>query len=166
MVVVLALFTDRFVKVVVNRRDDMKSFEFMNVDVLSYGNSMMLVIIYRPYPSKKNKHSYADVIVEYYAMMTTRFAIVGDFNIHWDVPSDNNVKRFADLLESLNIIQHVHAATHVDDHTIDLILTPSGNHGITSTKNNVAALRSPLGRMHRRHGETGRFTENNHAPKI
>ena len=66
--------------------------------------------------------------------MTTRFAIVSDFNIHWDVPSDNNVKRFADLLESLNIIQHVHAPTQIDGHTIDLILTPSGNHGITSTK--------------------------------
>ena len=101
---------------------------------------MKLVIIYRPPPSKKNKHSYADFLVEFtgfiehYALMTTRFAIVGDFNIHWDVPSDTNVKRFADLLESLNIIQHVHAPTHIDGHTIDLILTPSGNHAITSTK--------------------------------
>ena len=66
--------------------------------------------------------------------MTTRFAIVGDFNIHWGVPSDNNVKGFADLLESLSIIQHVHAPTYIDGHTIDLILTPSGNHGIISTK--------------------------------
>lgn len=63
--------------------------------------------------------------------MTYRFAIVGDFNIHWDKPSDNSVKRFADLLESLNIIQHVQVSTHIDGHTIDLILTLSGNHGIT-----------------------------------
>ena len=63
-----------------------------------------------------------------YRSSFNRFAIVGDFNIHWDVPSDNNVKHFADLLESLNIIQHVQ--THIDGHTIDLILTPS----ITSTK--------------------------------
>ena len=97
--------------------------------------------------------------------MTSRFAIVGDFNIHWDVTSDNNVKRFDDLLESLNIIQHVHSPTHIDGHTIDLMLTPSGIHGITSTKNNVAALRSPLGGISRRHGETGRSAENNHVPK-
>ena len=127
-------------KVVVNRRDDMKYFEFMDVDVSSSGNFMKLVIIYRPPLSKKNKYSYADFLVEctgfieHYALLTFRFAIVGDFNIHWDVPSANNVKRFADLLESLNIIQHVHAPTHIDGHTIDLILTPSGNHGITSTK--------------------------------
>ena len=137
-------------KVVVNRRDDMKSFEFVDVDVSSYGNSMKLVIIYRPHPSKKNKHSYADVLfeftgfIEHYALMTTRFAIVGDFNIHWDVPSDNNVKRFADLLESLNIIQHVHAPTHIDGHTIDLILTPSGNHGITSTTKTTLLLSDHL----------------------
>ena len=107
----------------VNRRDNMKYFEFMDVDVSSYGHSIRLVIIYRPPPSKKNKHSYAAFLVAFtgfiahYALMTTRFAIVGDFNIYWDVPSDNNVKRFADLLESLNIIQHVHAPTHIDGHT-------------------------------------------------
>ena len=106
---------------VVNRRDDMKSFEFMDVDVSSSGNSMKLVIIYRPPPSKKNKHSYADFLVEFtgfidhYALMTTLFAIVGDFNIHWDVPSDNNVKRFADLLESLNMstLQHTLTVTQL-----------------------------------------------------
>ena len=118
----------------------MKSFQFVDVDVSSSGNFIKLVIIYRPSLSKKNKHSYADFLVEFtgfikhYALMTTRFAIVGDFNIHWNVPSDNNVKRFVDLLESLNIIQRVHAPTHIDGHTIDLILTPSGNHSITSTK--------------------------------
>ena len=123
-------------KVVVNRRDYMKSFEFMDVDVSSSENSMKLFIIYRPPPSKKNKHSYADFLVDFtgftenHALMTTRFAIVGDFNIPWDVPSDNNGICF----ESLNIIQRVHAPTHIDGHTIDLIRTPSGNHGITSTK--------------------------------
>ena len=69
--------------------------------------------------------------------MTCRFAIVGDINIHWDVQSDNSVKRFADLLESFNIIQHVKFPTHIDGHTIDLILTPSENHGITSTKTSL-----------------------------
>ena len=132
----------------------------MDVDVSSFGNSMKLVIIYRPPTSKKNKHSFGDFLVEFtgfiehYALMTTRFAVVGDFNIYWDMPSDNNVKRIADLLERLNIIQHVHAPTHIDDHTIDLILTPSVN------------LRSHLGGMSRRHGETGRSAENYHVPKV
>ena len=65
--------------------------------------------------------------------MTCRFAIVGDINIHWDVQSDNSVKRFADLLESCNIIQHVNIPTPIDD----LILTSSENHGITSAKTSL-----------------------------
>ena len=51
--------------------------------------------------------------------------------------SDNSVKCFADLLESVNIIQHVQVPTHIDGHTIDVILTPSENHGITSTKTSL-----------------------------
>ena len=101
---------------------------------------MKLVMTYRPPPSKKNKHSYADLLVEFtgfiehYALVASRFANVGDFNVHWDVPSDNKVKRFAELLESLNIIQHVHLQIHLKNLTIYPIFTSSGNHGITSTK--------------------------------
>ena len=106
----------------------------MTVDVSLSGNSMKIVTIYRPTPSKRDKHSYAEILVEftyyieYYALVASRFAIVGDFNVHWDVPSDNNVKRFADLLQSLNIIRHDHLQIYTDDHTI----YPIGNHGITS----------------------------------
>ena len=90
--------------------------------------------------AKKNKQSYADFLtefasfIEHYALMTRRFVIVDDFSIHWNVQSDNSVKRFADLLESITIIQHVQVPTHIDGHIIDLIRTPSKNHGITSTK--------------------------------
>ncbi|KAK2138079.1 hypothetical protein NP493_8954g00000 [Ridgeia piscesae] len=49
----------------------MKSFEFMDIDVSSSGNYIKLVIIYRPLPSKKNKHSYADFLVEFTGKQTT-----------------------------------------------------------------------------------------------
>ena len=97
--------------------------------------------------------------------MISRFAIVGDFNIHWDVQSDNSVTRFADLLESVNIIQHVQVPTHIDGHTIDLILTPSKSHDITSTKTSLL-LSDHLCGMCRRHREAGRSAENDHIPKV
>ena len=115
----------------------------MDIDVALSANSIKLINIYRPPPSKKNRRSYAEFLfefagfVEHYALMTCHFAIVGDFNIHWDVQSDNSVKRFTDLLESVNIIQHVQVPKHIDGHTIDLILTLSENHGITSTKTSL-----------------------------
>ena len=67
-------------------------------------------------------------------MSSSRFAILGDFNIHWDKPSDSHVKRFMELIDSLNMIQHVQDPTHIDGHIIDLIFTRADNHGITSTR--------------------------------
>ena len=84
----------------INRCDEMKSFEFMDIDVALSSNSIKLTIVYRPPPSKKNKQSYTDFLavltgfVKHYALMTCRFATVGDFNIDWVVQSDNSVKRF------------------------------------------------------------------------
>ncbi|KAI0224731.1 hypothetical protein LSAT2_024268 [Lamellibrachia satsuma] len=59
--------------------------------------------------------------------------------IHWDVQSDNSVKRFADLLEPVNIIQHVQIPTHIDGHTIDLILTPKTTPGLLGARVITAA---------------------------
>ena len=49
--------------------------------------------------------------IEHYAMSSSRFAILGDFNIHWDKPSDSHVKRLMELIYSLNMIQHVEEPT-------------------------------------------------------
>ena len=55
----------------VNRCDEMKSFEFMDIDVALSANSIKLIISYRPPPSKKNKQSYADFLAEFAGLNTT-----------------------------------------------------------------------------------------------
>ena len=81
----------------------MQSFKFMNIDVTSSASYIKMVIIYRPPWSNKDKLFHAGILAEFaaliegYAMMSCRFAMIGDFNIHWDKSSDCNVKRFADL---------------------------------------------------------------------
>ena len=67
-------------------------------------------------------------------MMSRRLAMIGDFNIHCEKSSDFNVKRFADLVDSVDTIQHVRERTHIDDHTTDLVLKRAENHGIVSTR--------------------------------
>ena len=74
-------------------------------------------------------------------MSSSRLAILGDFNVHWDKPSDNHVKRFMELIDSVNIIQHVQEPTHIDGHIIDLIFTRADNHGIASTRTTKASTR-------------------------
>ena len=49
--------------------------------------------------------------------------ILGDFNIHMDLPDDTDCKNMSDLLESMGLIQHVLQPTHELGHTLDLIIT-------------------------------------------
>ena len=49
--------------------------------------------------------------------------VVGDYNIHVDVPYDTDALKFLDLLESLGLEQHVTEPTHIDGYTLDLVMT-------------------------------------------
>ena len=49
--------------------------------------------------------------------------ILGDFNVHVDVLSDPDTRKFLDLLYSLGLEQHVDQPTHIHGHTLDLAIT-------------------------------------------
>ena len=49
--------------------------------------------------------------------------IMGDFNLHVDDPSDTEAKKFCDMLDSLGLEQHVKHPTHIQGHTLDLVIT-------------------------------------------
>lgn len=49
--------------------------------------------------------------------------ILGDFNIHVDVPTDAYTVKFMDLLESVGLEQHVRGPTHTHGHILDLVIT-------------------------------------------
>ena len=51
------------------------------------------------------------------------FIIAGDFNIHVDDPLDSQFIQLSDLLDSTNLIQHIHIPTHKQGHTLDLLIT-------------------------------------------
>lgn len=44
--------------------------------------------------------------------------IPGDFNIHVDVPTDEDGIRFRDLLDSKGLLQHVKRPTYIHGHTL------------------------------------------------
>ena len=52
-----------------------------------------------------------------------QLVVVGDFNIHVDVPNDSDSSKFLDLLESFSLQQHVVGPTHIHGHTLDLVIT-------------------------------------------
>ncbi|CAJ1069708.1 LOW QUALITY PROTEIN: uncharacterized protein LOC115374818 [Xyrichtys novacula] len=47
--------------------------------------------------------------------------LLGDFNFHIDNPTCKQASDFLDLLDTLNLTQHVHSPTHSHGHTLDLV---------------------------------------------
>ena len=52
-----------------------------------------------------------------------RVLLVGDFNIHYDMPFKSDVSRFAIIQTSAGLAQHTIDPTHRCGHTIDLFIT-------------------------------------------
>lgn len=49
--------------------------------------------------------------------------VTGDINIHVDNMNDTDAVKFLDLLESMEMTQHVNTPTHRAGHTLDLMIT-------------------------------------------
>ena len=106
-----------------------ESFEFSEwVISLSSSNNTGL-IIYRP-PSSENHRVRSSVFFKEFLHYTEsiilskeHLLILGDFNIHVDVLSDPDTRKFLDLLYSLGLEQHVDQPTHIHGHTLDLAIT-------------------------------------------
>ena len=49
--------------------------------------------------------------------------IVGDSNIHVDVPDDPDAPKFLDFIDSLGLQQHENKPTHIHKHTLDLVIS-------------------------------------------
>lgn len=58
------------------------------------------------------------------------FLIARDFNFHVDCHSDNNVKNFAEVLQTYGLQQHIQVPTHESGNTLDFII-PRSNSNIT-----------------------------------
>lgn len=83
----------------------------------------MCALIYRP--PKFNKH-FIQQFTEFVSGLLCNydcFLVLGDFNVHVCCPSDPLVKDFLNLVESFNLVQHVHGSTHIYGHTLDLVLS-------------------------------------------
>ena len=109
------------------------SFEHMVLPLQCNSVSIRLAVIYRP-PSQSTKCSDGQFLTEFsdflqlLVVMGGKMLIVGDFNIHVDVVGNATACKFLSLLDSHGLTQNVLSLTHLDGHTLDLvILRPSDN---------------------------------------
>ena len=98
------------------------NFECLVVSIGSNAHSTLVACVYRPPGSCSNPFYDEFYTLVEFLSSTNSSIICGDFNIHIDTTSRDSVN-FLNILDSCNITQHVHSATHLHGHTLDLILT-------------------------------------------
>ena len=105
------------------------SFEFAEYIVVVGNNKVKVAIIYRTPYSEKHPVTVATFLSEFaeylesIVLSSERLLIVGDMNIHVDVPDDADAIKCLDLLECMGLTQHAITPTHRCGHTLDLIIT-------------------------------------------
>ena len=112
---------------------EFNSFEFSEWNVCVHKQTIKVVTIYRP-PYSEDHPVSSNVFFEEFSsylenivMIPEVLLITGYFNFHVDCPTEPDAKKFADLMNTFGLIQHVHVPTHSSGHTLDLIITRSIN---------------------------------------
>ena len=106
---------------------------------LSALSTVKLAVIYRPPPSKRNKSTVGLFLgefqnfLEHHVAKSQNTLILGDFNFHYEDPLDTDVSRFRDILSNHFLCQHVSGPTHMDGHTLDLIITKLADNLVSKT---------------------------------
>jgi len=104
----------------------------------SASSSFRLLVIYRPPPSSENKLTFTEfteeisLLLESLSASSSRILLAGDFNVHVDDSNDREASVFLSILESFNLLQHVHSPTHINNHTLDLMIAHEEDGLITS----------------------------------
>ena len=65
-------------------------------------------------------------------LFTPELIICVDLNFHVDSSSDPVAAKFLDLLDTFNLKKHIKEETHHTGHTLDLVITRSGDHDLIS----------------------------------
>ena len=105
------------------------SFEILECSLKTKTVQYNFTLCYRPPTSKKNKYTINEFHDEFHEFMidlsTKRknLYILGDFNIHVNDVSDKPARDFLEMIESLNMRQHVDTETHEAGNTLDLLIS-------------------------------------------
>ncbi len=99
-----------------------RTFEHIAVFLHGHGLKSLFVVIYRP-GSTPPMSAFFDELAELLDHIASYSSIVimGDVNIHLDVPSDPATVRFSSLLSAINMKQVVQTPTHTAGHLLYVV---------------------------------------------
>ena len=110
-----------------------KSFEHLVLSLEISGKHIIILLIYRPEPSAKNRYTMSEFFNDFsqllanYHCSNQELLITGDFNLHINKPNLPNVLRFNEILETFGLVQHIKGPTHIGGNTLDLVITRGGS---------------------------------------
>ena len=91
--------------------------------------SFFNLIIFETFSKLKELTYYLELVI----LCRDSILITGSFNIHVDDPTNDESLKFLDLLESVGLEQHVNEPTHTYGHTLDLVITRTGDQILTDS---------------------------------
>lgn len=100
------------------------TFEYVHVLLSSTQDSAHIVCIYRPLqsPTQAFLQDFTQLVEMLHSLNQPVF-IAGDFNIHVDIKTDPLAVQFLEILDVFCMQQHIKEPTHVQGHTLDLLIT-------------------------------------------
>lgn len=105
-------------------RKQFASFEYTETVSTKTSTPLRIIVIYRPPSSSiplfldELTMYLSDVVVAYGNLL-----IVGDFNVHWELPNAPGVMRLHEIINEHDLRQHILTSTHGRGHTLDLVIT-------------------------------------------
>ena len=103
------------------------TFEYNVVSNIS--RSFYIITVYRPPPSTVNQLKLSSFLVELEELIDCvnllpgKVLLVGDLNVHFDIPAKSDVKRVSTCLSSAGMSQHVSEPTHRSGRILDVVVT-------------------------------------------
>ena len=148
----VAMIFPKNLKIVSMKSENYKSFEHMICKIMTSNGYILLINIYRPEYSEKNRYTVKDfltecsILLERFAVNASPIVIVGDFNFHVELAScdssplssSKKIKQrdaisFLKLIEHFDYSQSVNIATHVSGGTLDLLLSSKSSVDLIKT---------------------------------
>lgn len=117
---------------------DFKHFEYIETMVTHSNVTYRVIGLYRPQPTVKNGNSFVGFMGEFETFLidkTTesgKLILLGDLNFHLNDDKDREARLFMNLLDSLNLKQHVKEPTHIKGNTLDIAIDIKENSSISS----------------------------------
>ena len=112
---------------VITPQIEISSFESMSIAFSHKSKPVKISVIYRPgHPGTDNSFlSEFNDFLEWFLSKSGTLIMCGDFNYWIDNPGAKHfTPRFIEMVNSNNCTNHINSPTHVDGHTLDLLITP------------------------------------------